>query len=390
MENSQTEILRASHLEVDLDALTANLETFKRHVTPAKVMCVVKANAYGHGLVECAKKLEKIGADYFGVALLQEGIELRQAGIKSPIHVFSGILEDEVEYFIKNDLDLTASSIDKMKSIEQTAKQLGKKARVHLKIDTGLGRIGTRIDKMEQLHNAAMSSEHCVVAGVFSHMAKADEADPSFTQMQRQEFLNSLTFFEKSGNPMPLRHIANSAAAIGFKECHLDMVRIGLALYGIYPAEHLKTSAIELVPALSLKSKIVFFKVVKEGGGVSYTHTWVAPANTRVVTIPIGYGDGYSRSMSNCAHVLIRGKRYPVVGNVCMDQLMVDIGHDEAFNGEEVVLIGQQGYQQITVDELASAGGTVSHEILASLNARIPRIYMSKDKKDNSLNRSIA
>lgn len=258
MNSSKSEILRASHVQVDLDALAANFRNLTRHLAPAKVMCVVKANAYGHGLVECAKHLEKEGANYFGVALLQEGIELRQAGIMAPIHVFSGVLDDEIEYFIEHDLELTASSIDKMEGIARVAKKLGKIARVHLKVDTGLGRIGTRIDNIEQLFRKAVSSEYCAIVGVFSHLAKAEDENPEFTRLQLRRFMDAIRFFEANGYPVPLRHIANSAAALGLWDCRLDMVRIGIALYGIYPAAHLKNYGINLVPVLSLKSRIVF------------------------------------------------------------------------------------------------------------------------------------
>lgn len=390
MEHEQEKILRATHIEVDLNALVANFEALKHHVAPAKVMCVVKANAYGHGLVECAKRLAKADAAYFGVALLQEGIELRQAGIKIPIHVFSGVLDDEIEHFVTYNLDLTASSVDKMSTIANVASKLKKKARVHLKVDTGLGRIGMRIERIEQLYQKAIDAEYCTVAGVFSHFARAEDEDPQFTHLQLEHFTRSLHYFEKKRYPMPIRHIANSAAVLRFRECHLDMIRPGIALYGIYPAEHLKRIALNLIPALNLKSRIVYFKVARGGSGISYKHTWIAPENTRVVTIPLGYGDGYLRCLSNRANVLIRGKRYPIVGNICMDQFMVDIGQDEAFNGDEVVLIGKQGDEQVTVNDLASLAQTVPAEILTSLNSRIPRVYDVKGNMNAELSRSIA
>ncbi len=372
--------LRKTFIEIDLAALAANYNAIKHHVAPAKVMCVLKANAYGHGLVECAKHLEKIGAPYFGVALLQEGIELREAGIKTPILAFAGILEDEIEYFIEHDVDLTASSVAKMKAIELVALKLGKKARVHLKVDTGLARIGTRTDTINGLFEQALKSESCDVVGVYTHLAKAEAEDPSFTLTQFERFQHVLRFFEEHKYPMPLRHLANSAGTLRFKECHFDMVRPGIALYGAYPAGHLKRPELKLTPVLSLKSKVVYFKVVPEGNGVSYSHTWTAPEDTRVVTIPVGYGDGYLRRLSNRAHVLIRGKRYPIVGNICMDQFMVAINEDEAFNGDEVVLIGSQGEESITMEELAMHAQTVPQEVMTTLNLRIPRIYTNLEE----------
>lgn len=371
--------LRATHIEIDLSALAHNFQAISRHVAPAKVMCVLKANAYGHGLVECAKHLEKLGAPIFGVALLQEGIELREAGVKAPILAFAAILEDEIEYFIRHDVDITASSVDKMKAIAATAEKLGKKARVHLKFDTGLARIGMRADTTSRLFEEALKSQSCTIAGVYSHLAKAEAEDPTFTRSQLEIFQKALRYFDEHHYPMPPRHLANSAAIAQSKECHLDLVRPGLALYGSWPAAHLKQTGLKLKPVLSLKSKAVYFKVVTEGHGVSYSHTWSAPKDTRVVTVPVGYGDGYLRRLSNRAHVLIRGKRYPIVGNICMDQFMVAINEDEAFNGDEVVLIGSQGGETITIEELAVSDQTVPQEVMTTLNLRIPRVYTNQD-----------
>lgn len=362
-------------IEIDLDTLASNFHDLSRHATPAKVMCVIKANAYGHGLVECARHLEKIGASYFGVAQLQEGVELRQAGIQTPILVFGGILNDQIEHFINFDLDLTASSVEKLRAIDAAAKKLQKKARAQLKIDTGMGRIGVKAERTDQLFREAMHADSCIVTGVYSHFARADEEDPSYTQEQLEKFLQAVRFFPEHGYPMPLRHIANSAAMIRSKDCHLDFVRPGLALYGIYPAEFLKQTSVNLKPIQTLKSKVVYFKLVSAGQGVSYGHTWTAPVDTSVVTVPLGYGDGYMRCLSNRAEVLLRGKRYRTVGNICMDQLMVAIGDDEAVNGDEVVLIGVQGDQRITVEELAQQANTIPYEILTNLNLRIPRRY---------------
>lgn len=378
-------LVRTTFIEIDLAALTANFKALERQASNAKVMCVLKANAYGHGLIECARHLEKLGAPYFGVALLQEGIELREAGIKTPILAFAAILEDEIEHFIKYDIDLTASSLDKMKAIARVAGKLGKKARVHLKVDTGLARIGMRTDTINCLFEEALSSRSCQVVGVYTHLAKAEAEDPTFTLRQLERFKQALRFFDEHNQPMPLRHLANSAGTLRFRECHLDMVRPGLALYGVYPAAHLKRPEFTLRPVLNLKSKVVYFKVVVGGGGVSYSHTWTAPRDTRVVTIPVGYGDGYLRRLSNRADVLIRGKRYPIIGNICMDQFMVAINDDEAFNGDEVTLIGSQGSETIAIEELALRAQTVPQEVMTSLNLRIPRIYTNQDERDLAL-----
>lgn len=367
---------RPTKIQIDLGALADNFRTIKARVGKSRVMAVVKANAYGHGLVPCAEKLIAAGADYLGVALLEEGIELRQAGITAPILVFGGILGEQIKLFIDYDLELTASSISKLQAIDSVAAQLGKVARVHLKIDTGMERIGVHYYNAAAFFEESLRSKHCQVVGVFSHFASADSSDLTFANEQLNRFLESLEFFSQRSLPMPIRHIANSGAVITLPESHLDMVRPGIALFGVAPSPHLE-KALALRPVMSLVSKIVYFKVVKAGAGVSYGHTWKAQQDTRVVTIPIGYGDGYPRRLSNCGQVLIRGKRFPIIGKVCMDQIMVDLGPEgEAYNGDEVVLIGAQDNQSITVTELAKHLDTVPHEILVSLNLRLPRTYL--------------
>lgn len=371
---SQAEAIpsRATVLEIDLGAIHHNYELLKKLVAPARCMAVLKANAYGHGLIETAKYLEARGVDYFGVALVEEGLELRRAGIKSPIHVFGGILSEQIDIYLKHDLDITASSIDKLKAIDVTAAKLKKRAKVHLKIDTGMGRIGVNYKNVSAFFEGIRTATHCEITGVFSHLATAEELDRTFAEEQIQRFMQCKEMLQKMGVSAPLFHLANSAGTINFKNAHFDMVRTGLALYGINPVPD---TPIDVKPALTLKSKIVYFKVVDAGTPISYGGTWKAPIMTRIVTVPIGYGDGFFRALSNKGFVLIRGKRYPIVGRVCMDQMMVDIGWDEAFNGDEVVLIGSQGSEEITVSEIASLAGTVEHEVLTSTNLRVPRAF---------------
>lgn len=364
---------RPTTLDIDLLALENNFQKLRDHVAPSALMTVVKANAYGHGLIECSRHLEKIGANYFGVALVEEGVELRRAGIKSPILVFGGIVGGQIDIYLKYDLDITASSIDKLKAIDEAAKKVGRRARVHLKIDTGMRRIGVRPSSAQKLIDFALATKNSDLIGVFSHFANADHKEFTETEEQLQEFL-SCTDNLKTTYPKVIRHIANSAAVLSSKTTHLDMVRIGISLYGIYPAPHL-ASVVTLKSVMSLSSQVVFFKVVTKGQGVSYGHTWHAPKDSRIVTVPIGYGDGYPRSLSNKAEVLIKGKRYPVVGTICMDQMMVNIGDDTAYNGDPVTLIGKEGSEEITVSELAERAGTIPYEILTSLNLRLPRRY---------------
>lgn len=371
-------ILRPTHVTVDLSAIAHNYWAIKKLVGDRKVMFVLKANAYGHGLVRIAQHLEGLGSDYFGVAYLEEGMMLREAGIKTPILVLGGIIGNQIPLFLNYDLTMTASSVFKLKQIEQTAEEMNVRAKAHLKIDTGMERIGTHYYSAQSLLHAGNKCRHTVIEGIFSHLAMADEEDESFTRLQTQRFDKVLEFYGENNIDRPVTHIANSGALLQHKHLYYDMVRIGLLLFGIYPAEHLEAS-LDLVPALNWKSRIVYFKVVKPGHPVSYGGTWTPDAETRVVTLPVGYGDGYMRSMSNKAEVLIRGQRYPVVGTICMDQMMVNIGDGTAYNDDEVVLIGKQGEEEIKVSSLAGWAGTIPYEILTNINTRVPRIYIGSE-----------
>jgi alanine racemase len=367
---------RPTCAEVDLDALCHNFNAIKTFVAPSKVMAVVKANGYGHGLERTALTLQRTGVDSLGVAYIEEAIALRKAGITIPILVFGGLLQEQLELYIKHDVDVTASSVSKLEQIEVTAQRLNKRARVHLKIDTGLERIGVHYYSADSLYDAALRAKHSDVVGVYSHFADVNLNDLAIAKMQLERFLASLRYFEERAHTPFLRHIASSSGLMALKESHLDMVRPGLTLYGVYPGPGYE-STLQVKPVLTLKSHVVYFKVVKKGAGVSYGHKWHAPEDTRVVTIPIGYGDGYSRALSNKASVIIRGKRSPIVGVVCMDQLMVNIGpNGEAYNDDEVILIGSSGDQRISVEELATRIDTTPHEILVLLNQRIPRVYL--------------
>ncbi len=361
-------------MKVELSALTRNLHTIRSASASAKVMAVVKANAYGHGIERCGLHFEQCGVDYLGCAYLEEGLILRHAGVRIPILVFGGLLADQVDRYINHDIDITASSVSKLEQIEHAASVLKKRARVHLKIDTGMERLGIHYYSASALLERTLTLKWCDVVGVFSHFASADCGDQSFTNLQLERFLQCLEFYPRHSLQLPLRHIANSSAVILNKATHLDMVRPGICLYGVMPNAEF-SNVLGLEPVMSLCSRVVYFKVVKKGAGVSYGHTWTAPNDTRVVTVPIGYGDGYPRALSNRVEVLIRGRRSPSVGVICMDQLMVDVGTGEAYNNDEVVLVGRQGDQCIAIEELAKLAGMIPYEILVGLNARIPREY---------------
>ena len=285
-----------------------------------------------------------------------------------------GIIGNQVPLFLAHDLTLTASSVEKLGQIEEAARAMGVRAKVHLKIDTGMERIGVHSYSCAPMIEAAVASEWCEVKGVYSHLACADDPASKMTALQLERFLEACAHFERIGAPMPIRHLANSGGVLHYPETWLDMVRPGIMLYGVLPdpAAH---RAVDVKPALSLISQVVYFKVVKAGNPVSYGATWAPERDTRVVTIPIGYGDGYPRALSSRGEVLIRGRRYPLVGRVCMDQFMVDIGQDSAWNEDEVVLIGSQGGSAITAEELARLAGIIPYEVLVGLNERIPREY---------------
>lgn len=365
--------LRATWAEVDLGRLKANLEAIRKRVAPSQVMLVVKANAYGHGLVEVTKALAPL-VDCIGVAVLEEGVLLRKLGITAPILVLGGIWGDQVPLFLEHDLMLTASSVARLEQIESAAAVRGVKAKVHLKIDTGMERIGIHYYSAGQLLEASLRCSWVEVQGIYSHFANSDAADLGHARLQLERFLEVLHFYERRGLPAPMRHMANSAAILQLPEANLDLVRPGIMLYGVYPSPHVPHT-VEVKPALTWKTRVVYFKVVKPGHPVSYGSTWRSDHPTRVVTVPVGYGDGYFRAMSNQAEVLINGRRYPQVGTICMDQMMINLEQGSAYNGDEVLLVGESGEERISVEDLARWAGTIPYEVLTNINTRVPRLF---------------
>jgi len=369
--------LRSTFVEVDLSQLSRNLQAIREKVSPARVMIVVKANAYGHGLVEVSKYLDA-QVDYIGVAVLEEGILLREIGVKTPILVLGGIWGNQIPAYIENDLTLTAPSVERLKQIDQAADVLGKKAKVHLKVDTGMERIGVHYYNAHTLQEAALNCKHVEVEGIFSHFANSDAADLSHAKLQVERFNEVLRFYEKRGLPMPVRHMANSGGILQLPESHFDMVRPGILFYGVYPSPEAQRT-VDVRPALAWKSRVVYFKVTQPGHPVSYGSTWQSDHDVRIVTVPVGYGDGYFRSMSNKSQVIIHGKKYPQVGRICMDQIMVNIEEASAFNGDEVILIGEaENGERVTVEELAEWADTIPYEILTNINTRVPRTYLTE------------
>ena len=365
--------LRPTYATVSLARIRANLDAVRAHVAPTRVMAILKANAYGHGLEAVARCLAP-QADSFGVALVEEGITLRRLGIANPILVMGGTWTRQIPLFIAHDLAITVPSLARLHDVEEAAAAARTRARVHLKIDTGMERIGVHHYSAAGLLEAAARSPHVLVEGIYSHLANADAEDLAHARLQLERFAEVLRFYERRSLPAPQRHIANSAAILRLPDSHLDLVRPGILLYGVYPyagAPH----TVEVKPALAWRSRVVYFKVVEPGSPVSYGSTWRSDHRVRLVTVPVGYGDGYFRSMSNRASVVLRGRRHPQVGLVCMDQLMVNIEWTTAYNGDEVILIGEQGEARVTVEELAEWAGTIPYEILTAINGRVPRLY---------------
>lgn len=370
----EDEGLRPTHVEVDLGVLGENLRLIRQAADSARVMAVVKANAYGHGLVEVAQHMEKCRADSLGVALLEEGLALRKAGINLPVLVFGGIPAAQMPAMLRNALEMTAPSVEKLQQMDAAAATTGIRARVHLKVDTGMGRIGVHYFSAPKLLEASLACRHVDVVGIYSHFANADAADLTHARLQLERFHEVLSFYEKRGLPAPTRHIANSAGFLQLPESRLDMVRPGILLYGARPSEEC-AFPLPVRPALTWRSRVVYFKVQPAGHPISYGSTWVSQHPVRIATVPCGYGDGWPRALSNKARVLIRGQSHPIVGKVCMDQCMASLEWGTAYNGDEVILIGQQDRQRIHVEEVAAHAGTIPYEILTGINSRVPRVY---------------
>jgi alanine racemase len=369
--------VRPTWVEVNLTRLTQNLQAIRTHVAPAKVMIIVKANAYGHGLAEVAKHLST-SSDYIGVAVLEEGILLRELGVTAPILVLGGIWGNQVHHYLQHDLTLTASSVERLEQINTIAGQMGIKAKVHLKIDTGMERIGVHYYNARTILESALKCPSVEVEGIFSHFANADSKDLSHARLQMDRFNEVLRFYEDHSLPTPIRHMANSPAILQLPESYYDMVRPGIMLYGVFPTLDIPRT-VQVRPALAWKSRVVYFKIVNPEHPVSYGSTWQSDHPVRVVTLPVGYGDGYFRSLSNKTRVLIRGKKYPQVGRICMDQMMVNIETDSAFNGDEVILLGEADGETITAQDLADWSGTIPYEILTNINTRVPRVYITEE-----------
>lgn len=355
--------------EIDLNALSHNYGEVRKKTGNKSVLAVVKADAYGHGSVEVSKHLLKSGASMLGVAFTEEAIELREAGINSPILVFFD--PHNIDSFFKYNLTPAIFDFKNAKAISDKAYKHNRKIAVHIKVDTGMGRVGLRIvDALPKILKIA-ELENLQIEGIMSHLSDSDLTDKDFTAVQLKNFLELIESLKRKNIHFKFFHIANSTAVLQFPDTHLNMVRPGIMLYGYSPAER-----DNLKPVLSLKSKIIFIKSVPAGTPISYGRTFITKRKSTIATIPVGYADGYNRKLSNNGEVLIKGKRAPVVGRVCMDTIMVDVTEvPHVKENTDVMLIGSQGKEKITAQDIADKIGSIPYEVLTTIGHRVKRIY---------------
>ncbi len=362
-------------IHINSKQLITNLTIIRKQTNQAKLCLPVKANAYGHGLVAVSQIVEPF-VDYIAVACVDEGVKLRQNGITKPILVFGAFSEMQITDLINYNLEITLSSLFKARLLIDYCIKMQKNALVHIKVDTGMNRIGVRPENAKKLIDFVLEHKCIKLVGVYSHFASSNQAGDLFTMEQINKF-KEITTYVKSQDHNIICHIANSGGVCNFPESYFDMVRPGIMVYGYLPNILPSNSPFNQIrPCFNLKSRIVYFKTVAKGQGISYDHKYITTEQTRVVTIPIGYGDGYRRSLSNIGEVIIHGHKYTISGTICMDMFMVDIGpHGHCNIDDEVVLIGTQGDQEITLESIANKCNTITYEILCDFNDRIPRIY---------------
>jgi alanine racemase len=356
--------------EINLGNITHNIKEIKKLLNDdVKFMAVVKADAYGHGSVQVSKHIRD-NVDHLSVATIQEALEIRSAGIKKPVMILSETSPLNAKEVVRNDLVQTVYTYELASALSKAAISLRKKVKAHFKVDTGMGRIGASVQDAAKIFNEISSLKNLQIEGIFTHLARAEEKN-GFTSEQLNKFNSVL---KGISSDHLIKHAANSAGAIYHKDSHMDMVRIGLTMYGLYPPTGDK-DGISLKPALEFKTCVVYLKRVPKGTPVSYGSTYITEKETSIATLPVGYADGLPRALSNKGSVLIGGKKYPIVGRVCMDLTMVDVGDSSVKIGDEVALIGAQGNERISADDIASIAGTISYEIVCGIGKRVPRIY---------------
>jgi alanine racemase len=371
-------MLYQTHARIHLGNIRYNIEGIRNAVgAQRKILIAVKANGYGHGAVEISRMAEIIGVDWLGVATVPEGLQLREAGIQLPILKFSPAFPEEMVAAVENNLTLTVCELENIRNLQQICQAKSLLANVHLKVDTGMGRIG--VTPAEAPEMAKFIDQECPalhLEGVFTHLPVSDAGDNAYTKLQISSFKGVVNNIQDAvGHKIALVHCANSGAVLGYPEGWFDMVRPGIMIYGFYPGS-LTPHSIDLKPGLSFLSRVSFLKKVSKGTGIGYGCTWTAPEDTWIATIPAGYADGFNRLFSNTGRVLINGRSYPVVGRVCMDQSMVNLGSETDIQvGDEVVLIGKSGAEEISAYEWAEKLNTITYEVTCQINSRVPRIY---------------
>lgn len=382
--------LNRAWAEVNLDNIAHNVREIRRVTDKrAEIMGIVKADAYGHGVMEVTKTLLANGVTYLAVSMLDEAIQLRNAGIDVPILILSYTDPIRCEEIIENDVTQAVFSHELAEALSSAAVKLGKHAKIHIKIDTGMGRVGflpgysavkdvVRIAKLPGI----------IIEGLFTHFSSADERDREYTDIQFGRFMSICTELNRIGIYIPIKHVANSAGILQYPDTHLDMVRPGVILYGMMPSSEVEGVDIDLRPAMTLKANITMVKEVEADTSISYGRAFTTTGKTKIATVPIGYADGYTRLLSNKGHMLIHGKRVPVLGRICMDQCMADITDvgEDVHVGDEVVVFGTQNGETVSIEELAEQIGTINYELVCIIGKRIPRVYIKDGEISNILN----
>ncbi len=368
---------------VSLDAVRDNIIRGKSLLKPGtKLMAVVKADAYGHGAVPVAKAVDDL-VDAYAVAIPEEGVELRRAGITKPVLVLGYTAPEMAELAIRYDITMAVFQSETARAYDAVAGKLGKKALVHIKVDTGMSRIGY-LCTQESAEDAMQITKlaHVEVTGMFTHFAKADELDKTFARNQLKKYLEFSEMLEKRGITVPCRHVCNSAGIIDIPEGNLDMARLGIAMYGMYPTDEVTKELYPVTPVMEIKTHISMIKTLPAGVGIGYSGTYVTERETRLATIPVGYGDGYPRGLSNAGRVLIHGKSAPIRGRICMDQCMVDVTDiPEVKQGDVVTLLGCDGEECISAEEIgATVGNSFHYEVVCDIGRRVPRVYYREGK----------
>lgn len=367
------------HADIDLDAMLDNMEQMHRLVDPhTRLIAVIKTDGYGHGAIPIARELEKLDYVYgYAVATEEEGLSLRDAGMKKPVLILGYTFPEQYEGLLQADISPAVFTMDMARRLSEAAARLNKTAHIHIKLDTGMGRVGylVNVESADEIARIAELS-HIVIEGMFTHFAKADETDKTAANAQLDQFMRMVGLLEERGVHIPLCHCSNSAGILDLPHANLDLVRAGITMYGLQPSDEVRLDRMQLRPVLSLKSHVAHVKTLPAGCGISYGATYVTPSERRIATIPVGYGDGYARSLSNRADVLIHGTRVPIVGRVCMDQFMVDVTDlADVRVGDLVTLIGTDGEAHITMEELGEKSGRFNYEFACDLGKRIPRVF---------------